>query len=183
MKQIEIRIPCREIMKQIATWSYTIGELMPDEQTKLRHTVQGATDFGHVSLIKDALDMAWVDMLDTLSAYVIDRECRCGDSECQCDSVDTVEYELCGDTLDLHDYDITLYFPDDIYPQMGYKVTTAVKQYLLMKCRAQWETLVGRDSSASEVAAERAKSRLRVAINTRTSIGHTKDEYSNYLNF
>ena len=51
MKKIDIKIPCREIMKSIATWSYTIGELMSDEQMKLRHTVQGATDFGHASLI------------------------------------------------------------------------------------------------------------------------------------
>lgn len=182
MKQIEIKIPCSDIMKQIAIWSYTIGELMPDEQSKQRHTVQGAVDFGHVSLVKDALDMAWVDMLDTLSAYMIDRDCCCGDEDCDCGQ-NTTEYSLCGDTLDLHDYNLTLYFPDDIYPQMCYKVTTSVRQYMLMKCRAQWETLVGRDPSASEAAAERAKSRLRVAINTRTSVGHTNDEYSNYLNF
>lgn len=184
MKKVEIKIACGEIMKQIATWSYTIGELMPDEQAKQRHMVQGATDFGHAALIKDALDMAWVDMLDTLSAYTTSHECCCGQDGCTCeDNSPTVEYELGGDPIDMHDYNVTLYFPDDIYPQMGTKVTTSVKQYMIMKCRAQWETLVGRDPSVSEVAAERAKSRLRVAINTRIPMGHTHDEWSNYINF
>lgn len=186
MKKIDIKIPCGEIMKQIATWSYTIGELMPDEQAKQRHMVQGATDFGHVSLIKDALDMAWTDMLDTLSAYTTSHECGCGCEECDCaDNAEgeSVEYQIGYDTIDIHDYNVTLYFPDDIYPQMGYKIATSVKQYMIMKCRAQWEILVGRDSSASEVAAERAKSRLRVAINTRIPMGHTHDEWSNYLKF
>lgn len=186
MKRFDIKIPCREIMKSIATWSYTIGELMSDEQMKLRHTVQGATDFGHASLIKEALDMAWVEMLDALSAYTVAHGCCCDREGCDCgESVhnDSVEYELCGDTIDMHDYNVSLQFPDDIYPQMGYKIAVTVKQYMLMKCRAQWETLVGRDPTASEVAAQSARSRLKVTINTRIPIGHTNDEYSNYLKF
>ena len=107
MKKIDIKIPCREIMKSIATWSYTIGELMSDEQMKLRHTVQGATDFGHASLIKEALDMAWVEMLDALSAYTVAHECRCGNDDCDCcdDDCDCIEVECpyCGETVCLDD--------------------------------------------------------------------------------
>lgn len=186
MKKIDIKITCGEIMKSIATWSYTIGELLSDEQAKQRYIMQGATDFGHVSLIKEALDMAWVDMLDALSAYMIsgsDCECGCGDANCECFSENETKYEIAGQPIELHDYCVTLYFPDDIYPQMGYKISTTVKQYLLMKCRAQWELLVGRSPEASELAAEKARARLKVTITTRIPMGHTNNEWSNFINF
>lgn len=186
MKRVEIKIPCGEIMKNIATWSYTIGELVPDEQAKQRHFIQGATDFGHVSLIKDALDMAWVDMLDALSAYMVNGcDCGCDAESCDCGNDDgsMTEYELQGEPFELHDYCATLYFPDDTYPNLGYKISTTVKQYILMKCRAQWETILGRDPSMSEAAAEKARARLKVTITTRIPIGHTQSEWSNFIKF
>lgn len=189
MKKIEILIPCGDIMQQIAKWSYTVGENIGDDAAKQRHFVQGATDAGHNDLLKAELDQAWVDMLDTVSAYLDTHECACGcsDDGCNCSTSNDITSEdnavAGGDNTEVHDYKCTLYFPDGVYDGLAYRIVGCMRSYMVSKCRAEWCRLTRQDPSADEYKADRAKARLRVTISTRKNVGRVRQDWDVFMNF
>ena len=82
-KEIKVIISVRELMHELARWAYTVGENLPDDQAKTRHFIQGLADRGHAELIKQRIDQAWVDVLDTVSAYLISHACKCDCAWCK----------------------------------------------------------------------------------------------------
>lgn len=181
MRKIELKVSHADLMAEVAKWSYTIGENIGDDNSKARHFVQGAVDPGHRDLMKSAADTAWADVLQVLSAYTVDGQCGCGcDYKCGChdgrgtdasNEVEDFDTEWCAG------YEVTLWFPDNTYASLVTNIPRLVRRYILTKMRAEWEVLTKQDSQISEVQAEQAIRRLKVEINTRTTVGKTKGRW------
>ena len=186
MRKIELKVSHADLMAEVAKWSYTIGENIGDENSKARHFVQGATDPGHDALLKSAADTAWAEVLQVMSAYTVDGQCGCGCGDdccgykCGCgdgrgtdgsNEVEAFDTEWCAD------YEVVLWFPDNTYASLVTNIPRLVRRYISMKMRAEWEVLTKQDSSISELQAEQAIRRLKVEINTRTTVGRTKGRW------
>jgi len=210
-RQITVTISVKEIMLEMARFAYTIGENIGDDQAKMRHFIQGLMDKGHGELVKQRIDQAWTDVLDTVSAYLVSHICKCncdwckahrGDCGCDCDSCTGANSDsndcTCGcsgsatteedylyrlDRWAWSDYVMVLHFPENTYPELGRRIATSARSYMCYQGRAEWETLTGRDSAKSELQAERAKNRLRVTIHARTTVAHTSSTWNTFIKF
>lgn len=186
MRKIELKVSHADLMGEVAKWGYTIGENIPDEQSKARHFIQGPTDPGHHDLLKAVADDAWAECLQVMSAYTVDGQCPCGcdddccDYKCGCgdglgtddaNEVDSFDTQWCND------YEITLWLPDNTYPTIVTNIPRLVRRYMTMRMRAEWETLTKQDPSISTAQAEQAIRRLKVEISTRTTVGKTKGSW------
>lgn len=181
MRTIDLKVSHADLMGEVAKWSYTIGENIGDDNSKARHFVQGAIDPGHRDLLKSALDTAWADVVQVLSAYTVDGQCGCGcDYKCGChdgqgtdptNELDRFDTDWCAD------YELRLHFPDNTYPQIVANVPRLVRRYLSLKMRAEWESLINQSNRLSEVEAEQVIRRLKVEVNTRTTVGKTKGRW------
>lgn len=175
MRYISIDISSASLRREAATWSYTVGEMMPDEQSKLRHFVQGATDDGHSRLLFRAADDAWSELLQIMSAYTVDGQCGCGcDYKCGCG--DGLGLDPSNENAD-PGYHVTLWFPANTYPKIQRNIHELCFRYLSLKMRAEWERMIRGDFSATESDAERVARRLKVEISTRTTVGKTKGRW------
>lgn len=155
-------------MLEVARYAYTVGENIADDAAKMRHFIQGATDSGHLELLRARLDEAWLDLSHTLEAYTVEPQpgCLCG-----C-AVKADTYEALSDGG--ADYVIRLHFPDDTYPHLGRSLMQCMRRYLASCVKAEWDGLTGRDASLSEMNADKALQRLRVLISSRTTVGRVK---------
>lgn len=188
MRQITIELKESILMKQLAKTAYTIGENMTDDEAKLRHFIQGATDEGHIDLLRDRMDDAWAEILHIVSAYTI-RNPRfpCGAQEaCTCtnwDKVDSDE-EKNSNEDERARYSVTLWFPQNTFPDLGEQLVTLFSRYLVLNGKAEWQAITkqshsigrgyGQDYAVSEAAATRVLARIKTAISIRTTNARTK---------
>ena len=157
MKTINISVPRTDIAAEIAKWAHTIGENIDDQHPKQRHFVQGAADKGHIDVLMDTADDAWSDFLQIVAAYTTPR-CQCG-----CNQPD-------GDGQQATDgYSVTLYLPDNTYPNTGQNVQRLARRLVTLRARAEWERLTMRDPAQSDAAAELAARRIKAEISIRTT--------------
>lgn len=172
MKEIKIKIQHSKLIEELSKYCYTVGEQIGDDAAKQRHFIQGGTDDGHVDLLMSSLDEAWTDVLHTVSAYTLDDLCPCRQ---ECEAADAMSKDIAEDLVvgtninRCEDYTVTLHFPGNTFAGIGVETMTAIKRYMLARGKEEWDLLCGRDPRASEMAKERALSRLRVVISTRTS--------------
>ena len=187
MRQITIELKESILLKQLAKTVYTIGENMGDDEAKMRHFIQGATDEGHLDIVLDRMDSAWSELLNKLAAYTI-RNPRfpCGAQEaCVCtnwDSEDTTESESNED--ERIRYEVTLYFPQNTYPDLGQQLVRLMSRYLVLNGKAEWQAITrqthsigrgyGQDYTISEAAATRILANIMTAVTIRTTNARLK---------
>ena len=165
MRKIDIRLNRGDIVLELAKWSHTVGENIGDDMAKARHFVQGLRDEGHIDLIYAAVDDAWSEVLQILSAYTVGTDCECADCECvECKS------DIWGneDLVEGGELRVVLSFPDCTYPALGRNVASLSRRYIVQKCRAEWERLTRQDPIVSEREAEMCARRLRRETMLRT---------------
>lgn len=187
MRNITIKLSEALLLRQIAKTAYTIGENMTDDEAKMRHFIQGATDEGHIDLIRDRMDEAWSRILMVLAAYTI-RNPRydCGAQEaCVCTNYegdDTTETLSNEDERDR--YEVTLYFPVNTYPDLGDRLVTLMSRYLVLCGKAEWQSITkqahsvgrgyGQDYTISEAHALRVLARIKHTATMRTTNARLK---------
>lgn len=174
MRKINITIKMSDLMMETSKWGYTVGENIGDDAAKQRYFIQGPTDAGHADLIRTAFDDAWAELLQILSAYLSVNECECGCVDCAC-AVPVSENESGGyDSSECDDFSAVLYFPDNTRPTLAANIGRLARRYMLMKARAEWETVTRQDPSLSASTAEMTARRLKVEITGRTTVGKLK---------
>lgn len=174
------------LLKQIAKTVYTIGENMGDDEAKMRHFIQGATDEGHIDLILDRMDEAWTDILNTLSAFTIeDGRFPCGAQQaCCCTNWDDAsEEERSSEEEDVR-YEVDLWFPNNTFPDLGRQLLRLMSRYLVLQAKAEWQAITrqthsigrgyGQDYTISEGRAAQILAKIKVTANMRTTNARTK---------
>lgn len=161
-------------MRELAQWSYTLGENIGDDAAKHRHFVQGAIDRGHAELMVSRLEEAWDTILSKVAAYTVSSGCGCGNVECVCEGDRLYQ----GDDIEQYDglfeddaFEVTLSFPDNTHPDLGKKIASLMKRYLVLQGRAEWERLTHQDENdcASDLLSAQTLQRLKIAITMRTT--------------
>lgn len=173
-------------MKQLAKTAYTIGENMGDDEAKMRHFIQGATDEGHIDLLRDRMDDAWAEILHIVSAYTI-RNPRfpCGAQEaCCCTNWETESEQENTNEDEKARYEVTLWFPNNTFPNLGEQLVTLMGRYLVLSAKAEWQAITkqshsvgrgyGQDYAVSEAQATRVLARIKTTISIRTTNARTK---------
>ena len=187
MRQITIKLRENILVRQLAKVVYTIGENMTDDEAKMRHFIQGATDEGHLDIVLSRMDEAWDNVLQTLAAFTI-RNPRfpCGAQEACCctnwSKEDTSESASNED--EKVRYEVTLWFPQNTFPDLGSRLVTLIERYLVLNGKAEWQAITrqthsigrgyGQDYTISESQAARVLAQIRVAANMRTTNARTK---------
>lgn len=186
MREITIRLSEAVLLKQLAKISYTIGENMGDDEAKMRHFIQGATDEGHLDIILDRMDEAWTDIMKVLGGYTI-REGRfpCGAQQaCVCTNWGAESAEERSNEDEKTRYEVTLWFPDNTFPDLGERLVTLMGRYLVLNGRAEWQTITrqthsigrgyGQDYTISEARAAKVLTQIKVTATMRTTNGRIK---------
>lgn len=181
MRQITIRLSEPVLLKQLAKTAYTIGENMGDDEAKMRHFIQGATDEGHIDLLLDRMDEAWADILETLSAYTIESpRFPCGAQEaCCCTNWKTGSEQENSNEDEKVRYEVTLWFPSNTFPDLGDQLVTLMGRYLVLSGKAEWQAITrqthsigrgyGQDYTISEGRATKVLHQIKVTANMRTT--------------
>lgn len=186
MRKIGLKFRENVLLKQIAKTAYTIGENMGDDEAKMRHFIQGATDEGHLDLLLDRMDEAWADVLKILSAYTIESpRYPCGAQEaCVCTNW-TGESEANKSNEDEKvRYEVDLWFPNNTFPNLGDQLVTLIGRYLVLNAKAEWQAITrqthsigrgyGQDYTISEARAAKVLSQIKVTANMRTTNARIK---------
>lgn len=186
MRAITIKLSEAVLLKQLAKTVYTIGENMRDDDAKMRHFIQSATDEGHIDLILDRMDEAWSDVLKTLTAYtLLSPRYPCGAQEaCCCTNWDSESEETVSNEDEKVRYEITLYFPINTHSNLGTQLVTLISRFLVLHAKAEWQALTkqthsigrgyGQDYAISEGHATRVISRIKSVITQRTTNARIK---------
>ena len=186
MRQITIKLSEAVLLKQLAKTAYTIGENMGDDEAKMRHFIQGATDEGHIDLIRDRMDEAWTEILKTVTAYTIKNpRFPCGAQEaCCCTNWSTESEEEKSNEEENVRYEVTLYFPNNTFPDLGNQLVTLMGRYLVLNGKAEWQAITrqthsigrgyGQDYTISEERAMRDLAKIKSIINQRTTNARLK---------
>lgn len=186
MRAITIKLSEAVLLKQLAKTVYTIGENMGDDEAKMRHFVQGATDEGHIDLILDRMDEAWSDVLTTLTAYTLQSpRFPCGAQEaCCCTNWDSESEETVSNEDEKARYEITLYFPSNTFGNLGKQLVTLISRFLVLHAKAEWQALTkqthsvgrgyGQDYAISEGQASKTLAKIKSIISMRTTVGRVR---------
>lgn len=186
MRKIDIKLSETVLLKQLAKISYTIGENMGDDEAKMRHFIQGATDEGHLDIILDRMDEAWTDILKTLSGYTIENpRFPCGAQEACCCTNWGAESEQENTNEDEKvRYEVTLWFPNNTFPNLGEQLVTLMSRYLVLNGKAEWQAITrqthsigrgyGQDYTISEARAAKVLVQMKVTANMRTTNARLK---------
>ena len=160
---------------------------MGDDEAKMRHFVQGATDDGHIDIILDRMDEAWSDVLKTLMAYtILSPRFPCGAQEACCCT--NFSKDTTGETVSNEDekvrYEITLYFPDNTYANLGKQLVTLISRFMVTLAKAEWQAITkqthsvgrgyGQDYAVSETQAMKILAKIKVTASQRTTNGRTR---------
>ena len=186
MRKITIRLSEALLLRQLSKIAYTIGENMGDDEAKMRHFIQGATDEGHLDIILDRMDEAWSDILKTLSAYTIETpRFPCGAQQaCVCTNWDA-ESENTHSNEDVKvRYEVALWFPNNTFPNLGEQLVTLMSRYLVLNGKAEWQAITrqthsigrgyGQDYTISEARASKVLHQIKVTANLRTTNARLK---------
>lgn len=186
MRQIEIKMSEAVLLRQLAKVAYTIGENMGDDEAKMRHFIQGATDEGHLDIVLERMDEAWSDILRVLAAYTIrDPRYPCGAQEACCCTNWSIESEQENSNEDENvRYEVTLYFPNNTFPDLGEQLVTLMGRYLVLQAKAEWQAITrqthsigrgyGQDYTISEGQALRVLTKIRSVASMRTTNARLK---------
>lgn len=187
MRAITILLDENALLNQIAKTAYTIGENMRDDDAKMRHFIQGATDAGHIDLILDRMDEAWSDVLKTLMAYtILSPRYPCGAQEaCVCTNFDKEDTsEIASNYGHKVRYEITLYFPINTYADLGKQLVTYISRYLVLHAKAEWQAITkqthsigrgyGQDYAVSETQAAKILAKIKSVASMRTTNARLK---------
>jgi len=187
MRRIDIKLSEAVLLKQLAKTAYTIGENMGDDEAKMRHFIQGATDEGHIDIILDRMDEAWADILNTLGAYTIENpRFPCGAQEaCTCTNFSTAGTEETATNEDEKvRYEATLYFPVNTFPDLGSQLVKLMGRYIVLNGKAEWQAITrqthsigrgyGQDYTISEAKAVKLLHQIKVTANMRTTNARLK---------
>lgn len=186
MRQITIRLSEPVLLKQLAKTAYTIGENMRDDDAKMRHFIQGATDEGHLDIVLDRMDEAWNDILNTLGAYTIEEgRFPCGAQEsCCCTNWGAESEETHSNEDEKVRYEVTLWFPNNTFPDLGSQLVTLMGRYLVLNGKAEWQAITrqthsigrgyGQDYTISEARAAKVLHQIKVTANMRTTNARLK---------
>lgn len=181
MRAITIKLSEAVLLKQVAKTAYTIGENMRDDDAKMRHFVQSATDEGHLDLILDRMDEAWSDVLRTLMAYtILSPRYPCGAQEaCICTNFAAESSETVSDEDEAARYEITLYFPANTFPSLGRNLVKYISRFLVIHAKAEWQALTkqthsigrgyGQDYAVSETQAAKILAKIKSVASQRTT--------------
>lgn len=186
MRKIDIQIKTSVILKELAKNVYTIGENMGDDEAKLRHFVQGATDEGHIDIMTARLDDAWDDVMAVLQPFtILDGRYPCGAQQaCLCTNWDGESEESHANDDVFTRYEATLYFPNNTFPNIGQRLVQDIHRYMLLCAKAEWQAITkqthsigrgyGQDYAVSEAQATKVLAKLRVTANMRTTNARLK---------
>lgn len=186
MRQITIKLSEAVLLKQLAKTAYTIGENMGDDEAKMRHFIQGATDEGHLDIILDRMDEAWADILNTLSAFTIQNpRYPCGAQEaCCCTNWNTESEQENTNEDENARYEVTLWFPNNTFPDLGNQLMTLMSRYIVLNGKAEWQAITrqthsigrgyGQDYTISEARAAKLLAQIKVTANMRTTNARLK---------
>lgn len=186
MRQITIKLSEAVLLRQLAKTAYTIGENMGDDEAKMRHFIQGATDEGHLDIILDRMDEAWADILNTLSAYTLQNpRFPCGAQEaCCCTNWGAGSEQENSNEDENTRYEVTLWFPVNTFPDLGNQLVTLISRYIVLNGKAEWQAITrqthsigrgyGQDYTISEDRAAKILHQIKVMANTRTTNARTK---------
>lgn len=75
MKRIDVNIFTKKLLYDITFSTYMVGEGLSEAQAKERYMVQSATDNDREGKIFRFIDSAWHNILEQLSAYVVEEDC------------------------------------------------------------------------------------------------------------
>lgn len=186
MRKITIRLSEPVLLKQLAKTAYTIGENMGDDEAKMRHFIQGATDEGHLDIILDRMDEAWADILNVLGAYTIENpRFPCGAQQACCCTNWGEESEQDNSNEDEKmRYEVDLWFPNNTFPNLGDQLVTLMERYLVLNGKAEWQAITrqthsigrgyGQDYTISEARAAKILAQIKVTANMRTTNARLK---------
>lgn len=187
MRAITIKLKESLLLKQVAKTAYTIGENMGDDEAKMRHFIQSATDEGHIDLLRDRMDEAWSDILKSLMAYtILSPRYPCGAQEaCTCTNwSDEPTTETVTNEDERVRYEITLYFPDNTFPNLGDRLLTWMQRFLVLNAKAEWQTITrqthsigrgyGQDYTITEKDAANILQKIKSIAGMRTTVGRVK---------
>lgn len=181
MRKIDIKLSEAVLLKQLAKTAYTIGENMGDDEAKMRHFIQGATDEGHLDLLLDRMDEAWADILNVLSAFTFENpRFPCGAQEaCYCTNWSAESEEEKSNEDEKVRYQVTLWFPNNTFPDLGNQLVTLMGRYLVLNGKAEWQAITrqthsigrgyGQDYTISEGRAQKLLAQIKVTANMRTT--------------
>ena len=186
MRKITIQLSEAVLLKQLAKTAYTIGENMGDDEAKMRHFIQGATDEGHLDIILDRMDEAWADILNVLGAFTIrDGRFPCGAQQaCVCTNWGEESEEGKSNEDWKVRYSVDLWFPVNTFPDLGDQLVTLMGRYLVLNGKAEWQAITrqthsigrgyGQDYTISEARAAKVLHQIKVTANMRTTNARLK---------
>lgn len=186
MRKITIQLSEAVLLKQLAKTAYTIGENMGDDEAKMRHFIQGATDEGHLDIILDRMDEAWADILNVLGAFTIkDGRFPCGAQQaCVCTNWESESEEEKSNGDKKIRYSVDLWFPVNTFPDLGDQLVTLMGRYLVLNGKAEWQAITrqthsigrgyGQDYTISEARAAKVLHQIKVTANMRTTNARLK---------
>lgn len=186
MRQIDIKISDSVVLKLLAKTVYTIGENMTDDEAKLRHFIQGATDEGHIDIVLNRMDDAWNDILGVLGGYtILDGRFPCGAQQaCYCTNWGNESEETVSNEDETARWEVTLWFPNNTFPNLGSRLVKLMERYLLLCGKSEWQAITkqshsigrgyGQDYAVSDMQAAAVLNRIRITANARTTNARTK---------
>lgn len=159
MKTINITIKKDEVLNNISMNIYTIGERITDGDAKAVFVVQSGVDEGNRSLVIRELNNSWQNVLNMLAAYRTKRDRAIGPIKPKPEDVSN-SY---SNELTENDYQMTLYFPDNIPDDTGANMVEAIHSYMVSMGCFLWLKMARPDEakiyfSEAEDSSKRIKS-------------------------